>query len=560
MHPGVVAKEEVAMTTLPTTVNAGSTDINSDRPASPAAPERPAAAPQAVSLKTWVAVLGATLGAFMAVLNIQIVNASLADIQGGIGAGIDDGGWISTSYLIAEIIVIPLSGWLASVFSLRAYLLTSTALFLALTAACAFAQTLGQMIVIRAAQGFAGGALIPLSFTIIMTRLPRSQHPIALAIYSIAVIFAPSIGPVLGGYFSDTFGWQSVFFLSLPGGLVMIAMLWYALDAAPPQLHLLREGDWLGILTMALGLGCLETVLEEGNKDDWFGSPFITRLAVIAVVSLGIFIYVELKRSAPLLHLRLLTRRNFGLGTCANFVFGFSMFGWIYLVPQYLSRIQGYSSQEIGGVMVWLGLPQLLLIPFIPKVMQRVNPRLLVSVGFALFSAGSLLAMPLSDDFSGPEFLSSSLVRAVAQAMTMTPLMAIAIEAIESQYAGSASALFNAIRNMGGAVGIAIVQTFLTKREQFHSSVLSSQVTMLGERGRHRLETMAGYFRAHGVSDPALAMREAVVAVGRDIQHQAFLLGYSDTVVMQSAVLGLGLAAVVFLRRASPPPVRGKVT
>jgi DHA2 family multidrug resistance protein len=229
-------------------------------------------------------------------------------------------------------------------------------------------------------------------------------------------------------------------------------------------------------------------------------------------------------------------------------------------VPQYLSRMQGYSSQQIGGVMVWLGLPQLLLIPLIPKVMQRVNPRLLVSAGFALFSAGSLLAMPLSDDFSGPEFLSSSLVRAVAQAMTMTPLMAIAIEGIESQYAGSASALFNAMRNMGGAVGIAIVQTFLTKREQFHSNVLSSQVTMLGESPRHRLETLAGYFRAHGVSDPALAMREAVVAVGRAIQHQAFLLGYSDTVVMQSAVLGLGLAAVVFLRRASPSAAGGKVT
>jgi DHA2 family multidrug resistance protein len=511
---------------------------------------RAAPAAEQASFRTWVAVIGSTIGAFLAILNIQVVGASLADIQGGIGAGIDDGGWITTSYLIAEIIVIPLSGWLANVFSLRVYLLTSTALFLGLTAACAFAQTLGQMIVIRAAQGFAGGVLIPLAFTIIMTKLPRSQHPVGLAVYAIAVIFAPSIGPALGGYFSDTFGWQSVFFLSLPAGLVMIAMLWYALEPTPPQLQLLRQGDWLGILTMALGLGCLETVLEEGNKDDWFGSPFITRLAVIAVVSLGTFIYVELKRSAPLLHLRLLARRNFGLGTCANFVFGFSMFGWIYLVPQYLSRMQGYSSQQIGGVMVWLGLPQLLLIPFIPKVMQRVDARLLVIVGFALFSGGSLLAMTMSDDFSGPEFLSSSLVRAVAQAMTMAPLMAIAIDGIESEYASSASALFNAIRNMGGAVGIAIVQTFLTKREQFHSNVLSPQVTLLGESTRRRLETLADYFQTHGVSDPALAFREAVVAVGRGIRHQAFLLGYSDTVVMQSAVLGLGLAAVLFLRKA----------
>jgi MFS transporter, DHA2 family, multidrug resistance protein len=517
-----------------------------------------APAAERASFKTWVAVIGSTIGAFLAILNIQVVGASLADIQGGIGAGVDDGGWITTSYLIAEIIVIPLSGWLANVFSLRVYLLTSTALFLGLTAACAFAQTLGQMIVIRAAQGFAGGVLIPLAFSIIMTKLPRSQHPVALAIYAIAVIFAPSIGPALGGYFSDTFGWQSVFFLSLPGGFVMIAMLWYALEPSPPQLHLLRQGDWLGILTMALGLGCLETVLEEGNKDDWFGSPFITRLAVVAVVSLGIFIYVELKRSAPLLHLQLLARRNFGLGTCANFVFGFSMFGWIYLVPQYLSRMQGYSAQQIGGVMVWLGLPQLLLIPFIPTIMQRIEARWLVIFGFALFSGGSLLAMPLSDDFSGPQFLSSSLVRAVAQALTMAPLMAIAISGIESEYAGSASALFNAMRNMGGAVGIAVVQTFLTKREQFHSNVLSSQVTTLGEGLRHRLETLAGYFQAHGVADSALASREAVVAVGRGIQHQAFLLGYSDTVVMQSAVLGLGFAAVLFLRKSSMPSAGGK--
>src|SRR3984885_6548482 len=195
-------------------------------------PGSTAAALEQVSLKTWVAVVGSTIGAFLAILNIQVVGASLADIQGGIGAGIDDGGWITTSYLIAEIIVIPLSGWLASVFSLRTYLLTSTALFLALTAACAFAQTLGQMIVIRAGQGFGGGVLIPPPFSIIMTKLPPSRPPFGLAIYSIAVVFAPSIGPALGGYFSDNFGWQSIFFLSLPPGLVMIAMLWYAL---PPS-------------------------------------------------------------------------------------------------------------------------------------------------------------------------------------------------------------------------------------------------------------------------------------------------------------------------------------
>jgi len=523
-----------------------------------AAAGAPTPALEEVSFKTWVAVIGSTVGAFLAILNIQVVGASLADIQGGIGAGIDDGGWITTSYLIAEIIVIPLSGWLASVFSLRTYLLTSTALFLGLTAACAFAQNLSQMIVIRAAQGFAGGVLIPLAFTIIMTKLPRSKHPIGLAIYSVAVVFAPSIGPALGGYFSDNFGWQSIFFLSLPPGVVMIAMLWYALDPAPRQLRLLAEGDWLGVLTMALGLGCLETVLEEGNKDDWFGSPLILRLSVVAVFSLAAFIYVELRRPAPLLNLRLLTRRNFGLGTCANFVFGFSMFGWIYLIPQYLSRMQGYSSQEIGGVMVWLGLPQLFLIPFIPKVMQRVQARALVIAGYSLFIGGSLLAMSLSDDFSGPQFLGSSLVRAMAQAMTMAPLSAIAIAGIEPQYAGSASALFNAMRNLGGAVGIALLQTLLTKREQFHSDVLSSQVTLLATATRQRLDRLVDFFLAHGTSDRGLANAEAALAIGRAVRHQAFTLGFSDVIIIQSAVLGLGLAAVLFLRGNSRSPATGE--
>jgi MFS transporter, DHA2 family, multidrug resistance protein len=514
-------------------------------------------AAEQVSFKTWVAVVGSTMGAFLAILNIQVVGASLADIQGGIGAGIDDGGWITTSYLIAEIIVIPLSGWLASVFSLRTYLLGSTIVFLGLTAACAFAQTLGQMIVIRAAQGFAGGVLIPLAFTIIMTKLPRSKHPVGLAIYSVSVVFAPSIGPALGGYFSDNFGWQSIFFLSLPPGALMIAMLWYALEPAPHQMRLLAQGDWLGMISMALGLGCLETVLEEGNKDDWFGSPLIVRLTLVGVVSLALFVYVELKRSAPLLQLRLLARRNFGFGTCANFVFGFSMFGWIYLIPQYLSRLQGYSSQEIGGVMVWLGLPQLFLIPFIPKIMQRVQPRLLVIMGYTLFSGGSLLAMHLSDDFSGPQFLASSLVRALAQAMTMAPLSAIAIAGIGPELAGSASALFNATRNLGGAVGIALLQTLLTKREQFHSNVLSSQVSVLAPDTRQRLDRLVDYFLAHGASDRGGAYREAVVALGRGIRHQAFMLGFSDTIIFQSAVLGLGLTAALFLRKASASAAAG---
>src|SRR5215475_2282666 len=217
------------------------------------APAAPPATP-AVTTKTWIAVIGATLGAFMAVLNIQIVNASLADIQGAIGAGIDDGGWISTSYLIAEIVVIPLSAWLAQVFSIRKYLLTNAALFLLLSVACAFAQDLPQMIALRAVQGFTGGVLIPLAFTLIITLLPKAKQPVGLALFALSATFAPAIGPTIGGYLTENFGWEYVFYVNLVPGAIMIAMLFYSLETRPMNLSLLRDGDWPGIITMAIGL------------------------------------------------------------------------------------------------------------------------------------------------------------------------------------------------------------------------------------------------------------------------------------------------------------------
>src|SRR5437868_13743609 len=222
------------MIALPYTINAAST-LSSDRP-------QPVPAARTVSAKTWLAVVGATLGAFMAVLNIQIVNASLADIQGAIGAGIDDGGWISTAYLIAEIVVIPLSGWLAQVFSIRIYLLTNASLFMVFSAACALAQNLPQMIVLRAVQGFSGGVLIPMAFTLIITLLPKAKQPVGLAMFAISATFAPAIGPTIGGYLTENFGWEYIFYVNLVPGAIMIAMLFFSPAASPTTLSQLPAG------------------------------------------------------------------------------------------------------------------------------------------------------------------------------------------------------------------------------------------------------------------------------------------------------------------------------
>src|SRR5215467_4172593 len=270
------------------------------------------------NVSTWIAVLASMIGAFMAILNIQITNASLLDIEGGIGTGVDNGAWISTSYLIGEIVVIPLTDYLSKVFSFRRYIIGNTILFALFSMACAFARDLPSMIAMRGLQGFAGGVLIPMAFTMVLTKLPKPQQPIGLAMFAIAVTFAPAIGPTIGGYLTENYGWQTIFFINTVPSVVMVAALTLTLEREPMKLSLLREGDWAGIITMTIGLSALQTVLEEGNKDDWFESPFIFRLAIMAVAFLTAFVAIELSVEKPLVQLRLLKQRNFGVGVLAN--------------------------------------------------------------------------------------------------------------------------------------------------------------------------------------------------------------------------------------------------
>ena len=498
--------------------------------------------------KTWLAVCGSMIGAFIAVLNIQITNASLPNIQGAIGAGIDDGGWVSTAYLVAEIVVIPLTGFLAPVFSLRKYLLGNTIMFLVMSVACAFAQNLGQMIVLRALQGFFGGVLIPLAFTITLTMLPRAKQPVGLALFAVSATFAPAIGPTIGGYLTENYGWQYIFYVNLIPGGIMLAALWPSLKPSPMQLQRLRDGDWPGIATLAIGLACLQTILEEGNKDDWFGSMFIIRLTVIAVVSFTLFFWIEFTVEKPLLNLRLLARRNFGFGSAANVILGMALYGSVYLLPVYLSQIQGYNSEQVGEVLAWTGLPQLILIPCVPWLMKRIDPRVLVGVGLMLFAASCFLNINMDPDYAGPQLLVPNLVRAFGQAVVMAPLSVLATAGIERENAGSASAMFNMMRNLGGSVGIAVLQTFVTKREQFHSNVITQQVSLLDPATRLRISQMQQHFMASGNVDADSAWHAAVIGIGRIVRNQAYLFAYGDAFYLMGAALLFAVVAVACMK------------
>ncbi|MEW9310003.1 DHA2 family efflux MFS transporter permease subunit [Labrys neptuniae] len=501
------------------------------------------------STTAWIAVLAAMIGAFMAILNIQITNASLLDIEGGIGTGVDNGAWISTSYLIGEIVVIPLTDYLSRVFSFRRYMLTNIVLFALFSAACAFAHDLGTMIALRGLQGFAGGVLIPMAFTMVLTRLPKGQQPIGLAMFALSVTFAPAIGPTIGGYLTENYGWQTIFFVNAPPSLIMFVALYFTLEKKPMQLSLLKEGDWAGIVTMAIGLAALQTVLEEGNKDDWFQSSFIVKLALTAALFLSAFIVIELTVKKPLVKLHLLVQRNFGIGIVVNVLVGVALFGTVYILPQYLGQVQRYNAEQIGLVLAWTGLPQLLIIPFVPLLLKHFDVRFIAFVGISIFAASAFMNVNLSPDNAGDQFFLPNIVRAIGQALVLTPISVITTAGIAPSDAGAASGLSNMLRNLGGAVGTATLGTVLTKREQFHSNIIGQSVTLVRDEVRDRIDHLTQYFMAHGVTDAALAQHKAIGVIGATVHRQALILGFGDTFAVIGTVLALAALAVLFTRK-----------
>jgi len=331
--------------------------------------------------------------------------------------------------------------------------------------------------------------------------------------------------------------------------VVMVTALYLTLERQPMQLKLLKEGDWAGIVTMAIGLSALQTVLEEGNKDDWFSSPFILRLAAVAVVGLSLFIWIELVIEKPLIRLRLLTRRNFGFGTVAMTLVGFALFGSVYILPAYLGQAQGYNAEQIGAVLAWTGLPQLILIPLVPKLMQRFDTRYVAITGLLIFAYSCFMNTAMSLDYAGDQLWIPNIVRAIGQAMVLTPLTSVMTGGIAPQDAAAASGISNMLRNLGGAIGTAVLATVITKREQFHSNIIGQSVTLGREEVRNRIAQMTGYFMAHGVPDPAAAHQQAIIALGNTVRRQALVMGFGDTFAVIGAVLVLAAVAVAFTHK-----------
>lgn len=500
--------------------------------------------------KLWAMVLGVSLGAFMAIIDIQIINASLKEIQGSLGLEMSESGWISTAYLIAEIVVIPLTGYLSTAFGMRSYILWNSSLFVLASILCGFSWNLSSMVFFRVLQGLTGGTLIPLSFQTMLTQLPISKRNLGLAIFGTTATLAPTLGPTVGGWLTESWGWRSIFYMNIIPGTLMILLIRKGMDKSKSQLELIKKMDFLGAITLCLGLGTITYILEEGSGKDWFNDHHIRIASLISIMSLSIFITSQLIKKEPLLNLYLLVERNFGLSAAITTISAMALYGGVFATAVYLGQVHNYGPRDIGSVMMWIGIPQLFVMPFVPWLMHRVDLRVLAFIGFGLFSFSNFLNSHLSYAYAGEHFQTSLILRAIGQPLFMIPLSALAMGMISKEEAGHASSIYNVLRNLGGSLGIATTTNFIISRTQFHFN--RSVASLDAQKPIISVNTTDYYYQ---LLQAGQTKAEASNGVGAHILKTAYresmVQSFADIFFMISVVLAACLILIIFIKKPS---------
>lgn len=507
-----------------------------------------------VSPRTWIAIFAAILGVFMAILDIQVTNASLREIRGSLSATQEEASWMTTAYLAAEVMVIPLTAFFVRVFGARAYMQGNVALFLVFSTLCGYAWNLPAMIIFRALQGFTGGALIPTAMTLILTQLPPGKRTIGLAWLMLSSTMAPAFGPTLGGILTNFYGWPSIFFINWLPGVLMLAGLTYGMVRGPMQLKLLREADWLAISAMMLGLGALIVFLEEGNSKDWFASELIRSCALLAVLGLVAWPAILLSSDKPFINLTLFARRTFGVSSLVGAAAGMGLYGSTFVLPLFLSEIAGYNSLQIGEVIMWMGLPQILMMPLAAKYSKRMDNRIICSLGLLLFAGSCFMNSTMDASTGYDQLITSQVLRALGQPLIVLTLSNFALHRVEAANLSSASSLYNMARIIGGAIGTAVLASTITVREHFHSMRVGESVSLFSDAVQERLERLTGQALARD-SDPINTQQQAFAAIDHLVRRESYVMAYNDSFFILGCVL---LASVAVMWMADRVVAGGK--
>lgn len=496
----------------------------------------------------WVAVIAGALGALMATLDTSITNTALPQIQGEIGASGTEGTWIGTGYLVAEVIMIPLAAWLTRLLGLRNLLLVTTAAFVFFSMVCGVSESLVEMIIARAGQGFFGGALIPTAQVIIRTRLPARQMALGMSIFGVIVLLGPVLGPVIGGYLAEEVNWRWCFFLNLPIGLTLVTLLLLGLPRHDPNFSLLAKADWWGIVGMAVAFSCLTIVLEEGQRDMWFESPMIVYLCVASLLGFITLLVAQKTAADPVIKLSLLRNGAFASSTLIALVVGAAIYGATFIVPQFLSGIAGYNPRQAGGIMALSALPVLLLVPVLPRIVGHFDARLMVALGLAFFAMSCFADVSLTPDSSGNDFTTSQLLRGVGQILAAMPLNLVSMAAIGRENAADGAGIFSMARNLGGSIGLALSGLLIDQRSAVHSGTIREAVSANSLAGQARLA-------ADGVGqgiDAATAKMRAISQLSSLIERNAMVMTYSDCFWLMGVLILATTPVVLLLRRPKP--------
>ena len=488
---------------------------------------------------SWIAAAAGALGALLATLDISIVNSALPTIQGEIGATGTEGTWIATAFLVAEIIIIPLSAWLERLLGLRTLLLISVTSFTGFSVLCGTATDLMTMIVGRAGQGFTGGVLIPTAMTIVAKRLPPSQQPIGMALFGMTVILGPVLGPLLGGWLTENLSWHYAFFVNVPVCGLLLLLLLLGLPHEKTNWVYFREADWFGIVGMILGLGRLTVVLEEGHREEWFESTYIVRLTIMTLIGFVMLGIGQFRAAKPVLKLRIVMNRQFGSVVVMALALGMVMYGSTFVIPQFLALIADYNALETGQVIFLMGVPAFLLMPVIPLLIRVVDIRLAVGTGLALMAASCLVNTSLTAESAGEAFTAGQLLRGVGMILTMLFLNQATIASVSKEDAGDASGIFNAARNLGGSFALAALASFQDQRMSLHSRRMEETLWANDPRLQ---DYLAGMARTFGQMDAALQ------SLAGTIQQQAFIMTYNDIFLAMALATLATLPLVLFLR------------
>jgi len=510
--------------------------------AAPAPAETPAQVPR---LRDWIGILAMVFGLFMAIMDVQIVTSSLTQIQGGLSASPDEISWVQTAYLIADVVMVPLSGTLSRLLSTRVLFVTATLGFTAASALCATATSLSQMILYRALQGFSGGAITPSVFPVLYTKFRGPQLATLMVLISLILNLSSTLGPTIGGFLTDTFSWHWLFLVNIVPGIAVAIMVWLLIDIDRPDWSLLRYFDISGLVLMALFLGCLEYALEEGPRWDWLSDDTILAAVVVSSTASVLFFWRVLTYHQPIVDLRTFTNRNFALGSFYTFIVGTGLYGATYLVPLFLAQVRGFSSLQIGETVVVTGLAQMAISPFTTHIARNIDLRIMLALGMGLFAVAMYLTAGLTNQASFTELLVPQALRGVALMFCYLPANLIALGTLAPDKLKNAAGLYNLTRDLGGAIGLALLVTAMNDRLHFHWNRLIEDINPARPAVQQFLDTQMHRFDGMISGDP---MQAATKLLAATVQREALVLTYNDVLMLLGVAFAVGLVLMPLVK------------